>query len=46
MSDQAELPGEPLYEYTAKITSVVEYGVSMEALVSGQAPPPAARGAF
>ncbi len=41
MSDQAELPGELLYEYTAKITSVVEYGVSMEALMSGQAPPPA-----
>jgi hypothetical protein len=40
MSDQA-LPVELLYEYTAKITQVVEYGVSMEALMSEQAPPPA-----
>ena len=41
MSDQTQLPGELLYEYTPKITQVVEYGVSMEALMSGQAPPPA-----
>jgi hypothetical protein len=41
MSDQTELPGELLYEYTLKITQVVEYGVSMDALMSGQAPPPA-----
>ena len=34
------LPGELVYEYTLKITRVVEYGVSMEALLSGQAPPP------
>jgi Protein of unknown function (DUF3237) len=40
MSDQTQLPGELLYEYTLKITRVVEYGVSMEALLSGQAPPP------
>ena len=40
MSDQTQLPGELLYEYTLKITQVVEYGVSMEALMSGQAPPP------
>ncbi len=41
MSDQPRLPGELLYEYTPKITQVVEYGVSMEALTSGQAAPPA-----
>ncbi len=40
MSDQVQLPAELLYEYTLKITEVVEYGVSMEALMSGQAPPP------
>jgi hypothetical protein len=40
MSDQQQLPGELLYEYTLKITRVVDYGVSMEALLSGQAPPP------
>lgn len=39
MADQ-QLPGELLYEYTPKITQVVEYGVSMDALFSGQAPPP------
>lgn len=41
MSEQAQLPGELLYEYTAKITQVVEYGVSLDAVMSGQAPPPA-----
>jgi hypothetical protein len=40
VSDQAQLPGELLYEYTSKFTQVVEYGVSMEALLSGQTPPP------
>ena len=40
MSEQPQLPGELLYEYTLKITQVVEYGVSMETLLSGQAPPP------
>ena len=34
------LPGEFLYEYTPTITGVVEYGVSMDALLSGQVPPP------
>ncbi len=38
---QTELPGELLYEYTAKITQVVEYGVSMQTLTSGEGPPPA-----
>lgn len=32
--------GELLYEYTAHVTGVVEYGVSMEALLSGQVAPP------
>ncbi len=41
ISDQTQLPTELLYEYTPKITQVVEYGVSMEAVTSGQAPPPA-----
>jgi hypothetical protein len=27
VSDQPELPGELLYEYTPNITGVVEYGV-------------------
>lgn len=41
MSDQTDLPGELLYEYTATITQVVEYGVSMRTLTSGEGPPPA-----
>jgi hypothetical protein len=41
MSDQAQLPAELLYDYTVKLTETVEYGVSMEALLSGQTPPPA-----
>jgi len=41
VSDQNQLPAELLYEYTLKITQVVEYGASLEALMSGQAPPPA-----
>ena len=40
MSDQA-LPAELLYEYTLQTTQVVEYGVSVEALMSGQVQPPA-----
>jgi hypothetical protein len=32
---------EPLYEYTLQFTKVVEYGISAEALFSGQTPPPA-----
>jgi hypothetical protein len=41
VADPAQLPGELLYEYRAKFTQIVEYGVSMEALLSGQTPPPA-----
>lgn len=36
----AELQGEPLYESTGNFTQVVEFGVSMEALASGQVAPP------
>ena len=39
-TDQTQLPGELLYEYTPKITRVVEYGASADALISGQTPPP------
>jgi Protein of unknown function (DUF3237) len=41
MSDQAQLPGELLYEYAPDFTQVVEYGTSAEAVFSGQTPPPA-----
>jgi hypothetical protein len=41
MSEHTQLPGELLYEYTPTITQVVDYGVPMEALMSGQASPPA-----
>lgn len=40
MSEQISAEGELLYEYTVQFTQAVEYGVSMEALMSGQAPPP------
>ena len=32
--------GELLYEYTVKFTGMTEYGVSLESLMSGEAPPP------
>ena len=32
--------GELLYDYTVKLTGVTEYGVSLEALTAGTAPPP------
>ena len=41
VSDQTQLPGGLLYEYTPKFTQVVEYGASADALISGQTPPPA-----
>ena len=37
-SEQTQLPGELLYEYTTKFTEVVEYGASAEELISGQMP--------
>jgi hypothetical protein len=41
VSEQAALPGELIYEYTAMMTQVVEYGVSSEGVFSGQTSPPA-----
>ncbi len=41
MSEQPEISGEPIYEYTCQFTQVVEYGASAEAVLSGQTPPPA-----
>ena len=32
--------GELLYEYTVKLTGMIEYGFSFEALMAGTAPPP------
>ena len=32
--------GDQLYKYTVKFTRVTEYGVSMEALLGGETPPP------
>ena len=41
MSDQTQLPGELLYEYTLKITQVVEYGASpLRLSLSRQVPQP------
>lgn len=41
MLEELGEPNEPLYESTLQFTKVVEYGVSAEALFSGQTPPPA-----
>ena len=42
MSDEAgPLTGELLYEYTSRVTQVVEYGASFDAIASRQSPPPA-----
>ena len=41
MLEELGEPEEALYEYTAQFTKVVEYGISAEALFSGQTPPPA-----
>lgn len=41
MGEQSELPGELIYSYTGQFTQVVEYGVSADAVFSGQTPPPA-----
>jgi hypothetical protein len=40
VSDETQLPAELLYEYTLQTTQVVEYGVSVEDLMSGQVPLP------
>ena len=41
MGGQAAIAGELVYEYAAQFTQVVEYGISAEAVFSGQTPPPA-----
>jgi hypothetical protein len=41
VSEQAGIPGEPIYEYVCQFTQVVEYGVSAESVFSGQTLPPA-----
>jgi len=41
MADYKGTPGELVYEYTLKITQVVEYGLSANAVFSGQMAPPA-----
>ena len=40
MGDYKGTPGELIYEYTAQITQVVEYGASANAVFSGQVRPP------
>src|SRR5262245_66543759 len=37
---QSEMPGELLYEYEPQVVKVVEYGLSADAVFSGQRPPP------
>jgi hypothetical protein len=37
---EIQMPGELIYEYTLKITEVLEYGASADAVFSGQTPPP------
>jgi len=41
MSDHARLPGEFIFEQTAQIIHVTEYGVALDALVSGAVALPA-----
>ncbi len=41
MSEYKGNPGELIYEYTPKITQMVEYGIPAAAVLSGQTPPPA-----
>jgi len=41
MADYKGTPGEPIYEYTLKITQVVEYGAPANAVFSGQLAPSA-----
>jgi hypothetical protein len=40
VSEQAGLSGELVYEYALQVTRVAEYGISADALFSGQLPPP------
>jgi Protein of unknown function (DUF3237) len=38
---EARMPGTLIYEYRPRITHVVEYGASADAVLSGREPPPA-----
>jgi hypothetical protein len=40
MSEQAEMPGELIYEHAVQIKHVMEYGVAFDGLLSGAAAPP------
>lgn len=40
VSDQTQIPAELLYEYVLQTTQVVEFGVSIEALMAGRVAPP------
>jgi Protein of unknown function (DUF3237) len=40
MSEQAGLPGELVYQYALRVTQVVEFGASADAVFSGRTPPP------
>jgi len=40
MSEHVGIPGELIYEYTPRITQVVEYGTSADGVFSGRTPPP------
>jgi hypothetical protein len=41
MGEYKGTPGELIYEYTLQFTEVVDYGISVNAFLSGQIPPPA-----
>lgn len=40
MSEYTGTPGELIYEYTGKLTQMVEYGIPAAGILSGQTPPP------
>lgn len=40
MTQDLQMPGQLIYEYTLRITQTVEYGASADAVFSGQTPPP------
>jgi hypothetical protein len=41
MSEQAGMPGEPIYDHILQIKQVTEYGVALDTLLSGAGRPPA-----
>jgi Protein of unknown function (DUF3237) len=41
MSEQAEMPGELIYDHIVQIKQVTEYGVALDTLLSGAGRPPA-----